>query len=160
MVYIMIIMESLPKLSVEVVEARLYTFFRDRPEILLAYLFGSLLTTSTRIPRDLDLAVLVNSDRLETMDREAPYGYPAELNTAIMAHLKINRVDLTLLHRASPVLTYQVIHTGRLIFSRSEEIRHEFEISALKRHADTRYLRRIKRTYSEKRIAIGLSAYD
>ena len=153
-------MAALPKLSVEAVEGRLYPFFRDRPEILLAYLFGSWLNASTRVPRDLDLAVLVDLEQFKTMDREAPYGYPAELNTAVMDHLKINRVDLTLLHRATPVLAYQVIHAGRLIFSRSEEFRREFEISALKRHADTRYLRRIKQTYSEKRLAQGLSAYD
>ena len=153
-------MALLPKLSVEEVEAGLYAFFRDRPEILLAYLFGSWLNAPTRVPRDLDLAVLVDLEQFKIMDREAPYGYPAELNTAIMEHLRINRVDLTVLHRATPVLAYQVIHAGRLIFSRSEELRREFEISALKRHADTRYLRRIKQTYSEKRVAKGLSAYD
>lgn len=153
-------MASLPKLSVEEVEARLFPFFRNRPEILLAYLFGSWLNAPTRVPQDLDLAVLVDLEKFKTMDREAPYGYPAELNTAIMELLRINRVDLALLHRATPVLAYQVIHAGRLIFSRSEELRREFEIAALKRHADTRYLRRIKQTYSEKRVAKGLSAYD
>ena len=46
----------------------------------------------------------------------------SKLSIEAIEHLKINRVDLTLLHRATPVLAYQVIHTGRLIFSCSEKI--------------------------------------
>ena len=65
-------MARLPKLSVEAVEARLYPFFRDWRQILLAYLFGSWLDASTRVPRDLDLAVLVDLEQFKTMDREAP----------------------------------------------------------------------------------------
>jgi len=146
--------------SLQEVENSLVPFFQDREEILLAYLFGSYITTSTRVPEDLDVAILLDSELFRPLDRKAPYGYQAELTTAIMNRLKLNRVDLVLLHRATPVLAYQVIHTGKAIFSRSEALRRDFEIATLKRHADTRHLRRIKRHYSEKRISRGLLAYD
>jgi predicted nucleotidyltransferase len=146
--------------TLQEVENSLVPFFQDREEILLASLFGSYITTLTRVPEDLDVALLVNPELLRLLDRKASYGYQAELTTAIMNRLKFNRVDLVLLHRAPPVLAYQVIHTGKAIFSRSEPLRRDFEIATLKRQADTRHLRRIKRHYSEKRMAQGLSAYD
>jgi uncharacterized protein len=140
--------------------ARIIPLFRSREEIHLAYLFGSFVNAPPRVPEDLDLAILVDSLKFADLDKKAPYGYQAELTTEIMHHLKFDRIDLTLLHRATPVLVYQVIHTGKLIFSRSEDTRNHFEITALKRHDDTKHLRRIKQYYSEKRIARGLSAYD
>lgn len=146
--------------TLQAAENSLVPFFQDREEIVLAYLFGSYITTSNRVPEDLDVAVLVDPELFRLLDRKASYGYQAELTTAMMNRLKLNRVDLVLLHRATPVLAYQVIHTGKAIFSRSEPLRRDFEIATLKRHADTRHLRRIKRRYSEKRIARGLSAYD
>lgn len=148
------------KITFDDLAARIIPLFRSREEIQLGYLFGSFVHAPARVPEDLDLAILVDTLKFPVLDKKAPYGYQAELTTEIMHHLKFNRIDLTLLHRATPVLAYQVIHTGRLIFSRSEDIRNHFEITALKRHVDTKYLRRIKQYYLEKRIAGGLSAYD
>ena len=68
-------------------------------------------------------------------------------------------VDLTLLNKATPLLAYEVIHGGSLLFSRSEDLRIEFEISSQKRHAGTKHLRDIKRVYSEERTAKGFIAH-
>ena len=82
------------------------------------------------------------------------------MTVELMNLLKYNLIDLVILNKCTPVLAYQVIHHGMLLFARSEKTRIEFEVSSLKRHADTKHLRNIKRIYSEKRIEKGLSAYD
>jgi hypothetical protein len=74
--------------------------------------------------------------------------------------LKYDLIDLVILNKCTPVLAYQVIHHGTLLFARSEKTRIQFELTSLKRHADTKHLRNIKRVYSGKRIEKGLSAYD
>jgi len=82
------------------------------------------------------------------------------MTAELMNLLKYNLIDLAILNECTPVLAYQVIHHGMLLFARSEETRVQFELSSLKRHADTKHLRNIKRFYSGKRIEKGLSAYD
>ena len=78
-------------------------------------------------------------------------------NTHLLKH---NLVDLVIMNKATPLLAYQVIHNGLLLFSRSEDLRIKFEINSLKRHADTKRLREIKSIYSRKRAEKGISAYD
>ncbi len=147
------------KISLEVVKDHLLHFFRDRKEVLLVYLFGSCLRENIDRAHDIDIAILVDPVIFKRLDKEKPYGYEAELIAELIRLLKYNEVDLVLLNKASPLLAYEVIHHGKLLSCPSEEVRVQFEISSLKRHADTKYLRSIKRFYSELRAEKGLSAY-
>ncbi len=147
-------------LTIEAVEETLSGYMAGRPEIVLAYLFGSFVEKGQRPVHDIDIAVLVTPDLLEKMDSAAPYGYRAWMTAELCKLLKCNVVDLVLLNRATPLLCKQVIKTGRLIFCRSEAERVRFEVSSLKRFADTAHLREIKRRYMKERIARGLAGYD
>ncbi len=148
------------RLSLETLEKDLAVFFSAKEEVLLAYLFGSCLQGKFGTEHDIDIAVLLDANFYESMDKGKPYGYQAVTIVELMNLLKYNPVDLVILNQCTPVLAFQVIHHGVLLFARSEGSRIHFEVSSLKRHADTKHLRNIKRFYSEKRIEKGLDAYD
>jgi predicted nucleotidyltransferase len=150
---------KLIQFSDESVSRILANYMQTRKEIVLAYLFGSLVKRVKGPVHDIDIAVLVSPDRLIALDQTEPYGYRARLIVEIAGHLGTNKIDLVLLNNSSPVLLRQVIGKGRLIYSVSEEKRIRFETAALQRHADTAHLRNIKRLYRRKRIEIGMNAY-
>jgi predicted nucleotidyltransferase len=147
------------KYHLESVEETLLGFFRERPEVVLAYLFGSFVKNTRSYFHDIDVGVFVVPDRLGALDRSFRYGYAADLSSRLANLLKYNAVDLVLLNHAPPLLIRQVIGTGKLVFCRSEEDRIAFEVASLKRHADTAYIRRIKGFYMNQRIQKGLPAY-
>ena len=150
---------KLIQLSDESISRTLANYMQTRREIVLAYLFGSLVKRKRGPVHDIDVAVLVSPDRLKALDQAEPYGYRARLVVEIAGRLGTNKIDLVLLNQSSPVLLRQVIGKGRLIYSVSEEKRILFETSALRRHADTAHLRNIKRLYRRKRIEMGMNAY-
>ena len=143
------------KKTLEEIKEDLVQFFQNREEVLLLYLFGSCLRGKFGKNHDIDIAILVDLKMYYVLDTKKPYGYEAEMIAELIHHLKHPLVDLTLLNKATPLLAYEVIHGGTLLFSRSEDLRIEFEISSLKRHADTKHLREIKRMYSEERTEKG-----
>lgn len=145
--------------SLEKLKKDLLNFFKNRDEVLLVYLFGSCLRGKFGKNHDIDIAIFVDSKICKRLDAEKPYGYEAEMITELIHLLKHKSVDLVLLNKATPLLAYEVIHNGILLFSRLEDLRIAFEISSLKRHADTKSLRDIKRIYSEMRTKKGLSTY-
>ena len=147
------------QLSAESVGRTLKKYMQSREEIVLAYLFGSLVNREKGSVHDIDVAVLVSPDLLSALDKAEPYGYRAKLIAEIAGLLGTDKIDLVLLNQASPVLLRQIIGKGRLIYCLSEQERFRFEISSLKRYADTAHLRNIKRLYRRKRIEKGMSAY-
>jgi uncharacterized protein len=140
-------------------ETALQGYLKGRPEIVLAYLFGSFVERQGAKFSDIDIAVLVDEALMEKAEALGRYGYAPFLITEIAHLLKYPEIDLSLLNRASPLLQKRVISHGRLIYARSEKERIAFETSALSRYADTEPLRRIKRLYMQQRIQRGIDAY-
>ena len=145
--------------ELESAEKRLKTFFKNRVEILLSYLFGSYVERPTGGFHDIDIAVLVIPGLYEKIDKETPYGYAASLNAQIAHILKYNFIDLVILNDSPPLILRRVIGDGKLIFCRSEKDRIRFEVESLKRYADTEHIRSIKRLYMAQRIEKGLVVY-
>ena len=145
--------------SAETVGRTLANFMQNRSEIILGYLFGSLVNRRRGPVHDIDIGVLISADRLKLLDQAEPYGLRARLIVEIAGLLGTDKIDLVLLNQAPPVLLRQVIGKGRLIYCISEQERVRFEISSLKRYADTAHLRNIKRLYRRKRIEKGMGAY-
>jgi predicted nucleotidyltransferase len=134
-------------------------FFTNRKEVVLAYLFGSIMERRSRPIHDIDIAVLVAPDQLKSFDQADPYGYNAQMNVRLAHLLQCDKIDLVILNQAPPLLLREVIGKGKVIYSTTEVERIKFEAAALKKHADTAQLREIKRMYMRKRIEKGLSAY-
>jgi len=148
------------KISLEEIKENLTNFFLGREEVLLAYLFGSSLGGKRGEKTDIDIAILIDPESFNRLDKTQPFGYEAEMISELILLLRHNLVDLVILNKATPLLAYQVIHNGMFLFSRSEDLRIKFEINSLKRHADTKRLREIKSIYSRKRAEKGISAYE
>jgi predicted nucleotidyltransferase len=121
-----------------------------RPEIIAAYLFGSVLRRAN--PNDIDVAFLVRSDAID--ESEYPFGYLAGLASDLMAAMHRSDVDVVILNQASPLLCMQVLRTGRPVFSRNEEERLRYEQRVRDRYIDTAPLRRIKEHYLRKRYLV------
>jgi len=89
---------------------KLRRFFEDRPEVLLAILFGS--ATRRSLVRDLDLAILLRGLDLMRLCKLA-----AELEglTGIP-------VDLVPLDKAPPMIALKALREGRIVFIRDGRI--------------------------------------
>ena len=70
-----------------------------RPEILEAYLFGSLSRGQAQSHSDVDVAVYVDPVGLP----DSPFGYAAELTAALATALGSDAVDLVVLNQAPPL---------------------------------------------------------
>jgi predicted nucleotidyltransferase len=127
-------------LSPDIVPAleRLVPLF-EREGVVLAYLFGSL--SREQRGQDVDLAILV---------RDMP---AFRLRQAISDCLGTERLDLVDLKRASPVLCFEILRTGRPLYAASEEIQERFELATLHLYRDTRPMRQRQREYLERRLA-------
>lgn len=105
----------------------LATVFKQE-EILLVYLFGSLAEGGRE--EDVDLAVLPGKEDF------------TRLRGKLVDFLGTERIDLVNLREASPLLRFEIIKNGRLIYKVSDEMENDFELSTLREYKDTAYLRR------------------
>jgi predicted nucleotidyltransferase len=95
--------------------------------ILLAYLFGSL--ASRKAGEDVDLAFLAEK-------RDG-----VNLRQRISDIIGTERIDLVNLRTASPLLRFEIVRTGYLIYKKNEEVENAFELSTIEEYRDTAYLR-------------------
>lgn len=64
-----------------------------------------------------------------------------------------------ILNSANPVLRYQVIKYGKLVFEESEDVRVEFEVKVLREYMDMEYFRKVQmdmvREWAESIAVVG-----
>ena len=107
--------------------AQLTALFEEA-DVLLAYVFGSFV--DSKAPADIDLAVLPGDKGLE------------DLREKICETLSTQRLDLVNLETASPLLRFEVVRTGSLIFKKDDSLENHFELSVIREYRDTAHLRR------------------
>ena len=113
--------------DIEQAVERLIPLF-EREGVGLAYLFGSL--GRGEKGHDVDLALLVQDQ-------------PAfHLREAIVECLGTDRVDLIDLKQAPPVLRFEIVSTGRLLYAPDPELENRFEMATIHLYRDTHHLRR------------------
>jgi hypothetical protein len=113
----------------------LHALFASRA-VVLAYVFGSVAQGRERPDSDLDIAVLLPRD----VPANDYFQIELELNTEIVGCTHIDDVDVVILNRAPPLLAYEVIAGGRLIFGRHED-RVVYEVRAITEFIDTQPIR-------------------
>ncbi len=101
----------------------------DEKEVQVAYLFGSYARKVNILKSDVDIAILLSEVPKKLLD------YSLYLINRL-SEIVGDNLDLVILNIAPPMLTYQVIKYGRVIFSRSERVRIMFEVKALKEYLD------------------------
>jgi predicted nucleotidyltransferase len=107
--------------------------------VTLAYLFGSL--ARGKAGHDIDLALL------------SPATPPFRLRDVIAAHLGTQRLDLIDLAQAPPVLRFEVLRTGRLLYAVDQPTQTRFELATLQLYRDTHPLRERQRLMLRERFA-------
>lgn len=131
---------------------KIQDYFRSQKDVAAVYLYGSFTKGNTHKRSDIDFGVLFNPPiktyfRLGKIINDlTDLGLPFEPD--------VRDIDL----KSPPVYLFNVIN-GKLIFSRDEIKRINFEVEAMKQYYDTQHLRDIKYYYMDKRFREGTYGY-
>ena len=134
--------------------ARLTAFFGACPEVAAAYLFGSHARGEAAPHSDIDVAIVLASDRPKAPGAALSW-YRLELLADLVAILHREDVDLILLEQAPPVLAQRVIAEGVLLKDADPRQRVALEERILHRYVDTAPLRRAQWDAFRKRLEAG-----
>ncbi len=96
--------------------------FREKEEILTAYLFGSAVTKKNTKLSDVDIALLLT----EMNVRDELY-FEMDLREDISKIMGNDDFDLVILNKVPLVLRYQVLKSGKVLYSKDEKARIRFE---------------------------------
>ncbi|MBM3134803.1 MAG: nucleotidyltransferase domain-containing protein [Chloroflexi bacterium] len=115
--------------------AGLAEFFAQQPDVVVAYLFGSVAKGTARAQSDVDVAVLLD-ERLTPLERGGHY----------LALLGLDRfadrsLDVRLLNETTPLFCSQVVKHGQVIYERTRAERIAFEVRTMANYADTQPMR-------------------
>ena len=106
-------------------------FQKNHKNINLAYLFGSYAKGRITPLSDVDVAVLLN-DRI---DPKVYFDIQTDLSDQLSSYLK-KEVEVVILNRADPRLSYQVIKYGEIVFEKNLNSKADFERKALNIYFD------------------------
>ena len=106
-------------------------YFGRQPDVVVAYLFGSVARGQATPLSDVDIAVLLDP----TAKPEAVLDRQITLLTEL-TQLAEMEVQLTLLNDVPPLLAYEVIREGILLHQRSGAERVAFQVKAMKEYFD------------------------
>lgn len=124
---------NLGALTIKDITNSLEEHFKDKKEILLAFIFGSAVSGRLIKASDIDIALLFDimpslSELLRVTD---------ELSQTIG-----REVDVVVLNGASPVIRMQVLKNGRLIKKKNDVIYSNFFVRTVKEYDDLKYIRK------------------
>jgi len=118
-------------ISTEDAVERAVNIVKVNHKILLLYLFGSRAKDKSIPESDIDFAFLANK------------GFKWEdyrtLHNSFSKALGTDRFNLLWLNKVDPIITFDVIATGRPIYFRDPDTLNDFELKAKKRFYDYKY---------------------
>ena len=117
--------------NIEDITNKFAAYLARQTDIVAAYLFGSVARGQTHALSDVDIAVLLDPD----IDRQTSVERQLEL-MVMLDDIADREVQVTLLNRAPPLLAYQVIRDGILLYERSRHERIAFEVRTMKVYFD------------------------
>lgn len=112
----------------------LQRFFQRQP-VDLVFLFGSLAQNKMKPLSDVDIAVLFKSRKYTLKNL-------SDIRLKLESLLGREDIDLAVLNSGSPLICMQAMHTGKLLFARSEKIYKHFRFLTIQRYLATQYLRK------------------
>lgn len=137
-------------MNLDVLRPQLAHLFHQHP-VLLAYLFGSQTTGRTHADSDIDVAVLLNA----SLTPDARFAERLTLIDALSRLLGTDNVDVVILNEAPPLLAYEALRSGVLLYCTDENARVEFQVHTLRLYEDTAPLRQLLATAMAERIKAG-----
>jgi uncharacterized protein len=115
------------KFTTEKVISLILPLSEKDPRILTAYLFGSRIKKADQ-SSDIDIALYTSKD-FSWEDYYLLYG---ELSKALCS----DRLDLVWLNEADPILCFEVIKYGKVLFYKDADLLNDFELKNKKRYYD------------------------
>ena len=112
--------------------------FQQYP-VRLAYIFGSQATQLTHSSSDIDVAVLLD----ESLAPDERFAERLRLLGDLSCIFGTDHVDLVLLNEAPPLLAYETLRHGVLLYCADAQTRIEFQVRTLRAYEDTIPRRRI-----------------
>jgi hypothetical protein len=135
-------------LSTDQLTALQQTF--PRHHITLAYLFGSRAEGRARPSSDTDIAVLLPYEHFKALTLDSR----VNLINDIFDALGTENADVVILNEAPPLLAFEVIKHGKIIYEDPEtRPAAEFAVYALNQYLDTKPLRAMRHKYLRERIS-------
>ena len=125
----------------------------SRPDILAAYVFGSVATGQTRKDSDVDVAILLRNG----IRPSRAFRLRLELMSDVGHALRRRDIEVVILNDASPLFAHRVLSNGKLVFERSASARVRFQVMTANRYADQVpayeiHIRYLKKSVREGRI--------
>jgi hypothetical protein len=140
-------MNILDKVQKQEITKKLTNLFSQKPEIILAYLFGSVAEDKTHKYSDIDVAVYVND-----LQKENEFDYKLNLIGELNDILQTDDIDLVILNNAPPTLINRIIRYGLLLKCVDEAFRRRYLIQTFKEYEDAQHLLKIQFEYLKKRL--------
>lgn len=123
--------------SVSEIEDQLRVLLREAPpEIVCAYLFGSVARDQATARSDVDVAVLYESTPRQTLEAG-----PLDLEHALERAVR-RPLHLIVLNRASADLVHRILRDGRILLDRDRPARLRFEVAKRNEFFDLEPIRR------------------
>jgi len=122
---------------------RLAQTFEQHSEIVAVYLYGSYASGESGPLSDVDLAVLLKPNH----SRNEMFELQLDLISQILQIIRGDEVDLVVLNETSPLLAYEVIRGGKVLFCRNDMARTQYEATTINRYLDWRPFSRIYQNY-------------
>lgn len=119
----------MPELTIGEIKNRLAPLFNEEG-LQLVLLFGSVAIGKENPKSDIDLGFLFDND-IDLLF----------LTTRVIQLLRTDRVDVVDLRRASPLLRYSAIRTGKVLFERIPGLFNTFQSLIFRIYIDTKKLR-------------------
>lgn len=119
--------------------------FRKEKTVLFCYIFGSFAYKNFNSKSDVDIAVYLDNRIIDDF-----FDKRLELISDISQTLK-KEADILILNTAPPFIKYVVLKEGKLIFSRDENQRIDFELKAINNYFD---LKTVLEKYNKRTINI------
>ena len=114
------------------IKNEIINYFKEQPEIVTIYLFGSTVSSSNKKSKDIDIALLIKNKFKENID-----------SLSIMTDLSsiLNKdVDIIIMNDASPLLSHEIRKKGKIIFESDQSYRKKFNIIKRKQYEGYQYL--------------------
>ncbi len=132
-------MQSLKKYNLDDSEKKkisenLTNVLKDKKSILFAYLHGSFLEESFR---DVDLAIYIQT----TLNKKEALQLELKLERELEEDIKLP-TDVRILNYSPLSFRYNVFKDGKLILTRNEDLRSEFESLSIREYLDFNFYRK------------------
>jgi predicted nucleotidyltransferase len=106
-------------------------FSKDK-RIVAGYIFGSIAKGDFHDKSDIDLAVMLNPQKVKDFSLDDQLDLEVDISLA----LETENYDLVVLNRAPLILQFRIISTGKLIYVYNDEIRCELEEKIMDNYYD------------------------